>query len=162
MTDGHEQPDARAGGMQVEAQDILEVREAVVAAEPHVVAEERQHQRVGQRLRDDRQIHAGDPRTKRQPAEHQRKQPRHHHHHQRREPEHVEAMPEPRQRLPIQEHHEIRQHRIAVHATRADLPHEIHAHGIAAEREERRMPEPQDAAVAPHEIDGDAPAARTS
>ena len=62
--------------------------------------------------------------------------------------------PEPRQLLPVQEHHEVGQHRIAVHAARADLPHQIHAHRVAAEREERRVTEAQDAAEAPDEVDG--------
>jgi hypothetical protein len=46
--------------VQVEPQDVLEVGEAVVAAEAHVVAEEGEHQRVAECLRHDRQIHARD------------------------------------------------------------------------------------------------------
>ncbi len=64
--------------MQIETQNVFEIREAVVAAEAHVVAEEREHQRIGQRLRDDRKIHARHARAKREPAEYQRQQPRHH------------------------------------------------------------------------------------
>jgi hypothetical protein len=63
-------------------------------------------------------------------------------------------VPEPRQLLVIQEHHEVRQHRVAVDAARTNLPHEVHAHGVAAEREERGMTEREDPAVAPDEIDG--------
>src|SRR5260370_22190412 len=58
-----------AGVLHVPAEDILEIGQAVIAAEPHVVAEERQPQRVGHRLGDDRQINAGDARAEGQPAE---------------------------------------------------------------------------------------------
>ena len=44
-----------------EAENALEVGEPVVAAEAGVVAEEKQHRRVGQRLRDDREVNALDP-----------------------------------------------------------------------------------------------------
>jgi hypothetical protein len=44
-------------------------------------------------------------------------------------------------------------HGIAVHAPRADLPHQIHAHGVAAERKKSRVPQAQNAAVAPDQID---------
>ena len=37
----------------------------------------------------------------------------------------VEPVPEPGQRLIVQKHHEVGQDRIAVHAPRADLPHQI-------------------------------------
>ena len=40
--------------LQVEAQNVLEVSQAVVATKAHVVAEERQHQREGHGLGDDR------------------------------------------------------------------------------------------------------------
>ena len=46
--------------LHVEAENVLEIGEAVVAAEAHVVAEEGEQQRIGQRLGDDRQIDAGD------------------------------------------------------------------------------------------------------
>ena len=42
---------------------------------------------------------------------------------------------------------------IAVNAPWADLAHQIHAHGVAAERKEGRMAEAQNAAVAPDQID---------
>src|SRR5262249_30840220 len=38
-------------------------------------------------------------------------------------------------------------------ATAADLPHQIHAHGVAAEREEGAVAEREDAAIAPDQID---------
>ena len=66
----------------------------------------------------------------------------------------VEAVPKPRQRLPVEEHHEVGQDGIAVHAPRADLAHQIHAHGVAAERKEGRVPEAQNAAVSPDQIHG--------
>ena len=60
--------------MQVEPQDVLEIGESVITAEPHVVTKEREHQGVGQRLRDDREIDAGNARPKSKPAELQRRQ----------------------------------------------------------------------------------------
>ena len=51
---------ARTVGLHREAQYVLEVGHAVVAAQAHVVAEERQQQGEGHRLGDDREINAGD------------------------------------------------------------------------------------------------------
>ena len=53
-----EEHDPRRRALQVEAREVLEVGEPVVAAEPHVVAEEGEHQREAERLRHDRQIDA--------------------------------------------------------------------------------------------------------
>ena len=77
--------DARAVGMQIESQDLLEIGEPVVAAESHVVSEEREHERVAERLRDDRKVDTGDTRSKRKPSEHQRERRRNEHHHRQRE-----------------------------------------------------------------------------
>jgi hypothetical protein len=63
----------------VVAEDALEVGEAVVAAEAGLVAEEQQHRGVGQRLGDDREIHALDPRAEGEVAEHEGHQRRHRH-----------------------------------------------------------------------------------
>ncbi len=65
----------------------------------------------------------------------------------------IEAPPEPWQLLPVQEYHEIGEHWVAVHAARADLPHQIHAHGVAAEGKERGVAQTENAAVAPNQID---------
>ena len=65
----------------------------------------------------------------------------------------VEAVPVPGQLLPIQEHHEVRQQRLAVDAARADLAHQVHAHGVAAEGEEGAVAEAQDAGIAPDQIE---------
>ena len=148
-----EQRRASAVGLHVEAENILEVGQAVVAAEAEIVAEESQQQRIGHRLRDDREIDAGDAGAKRQPAKAECQQARDQNDHQRREPEHVEAVPVPWQFRIVQEHHEIRQDRIAVDAAAADLAHQIHAHRVAAEREERAVAERENAAIAPDQID---------
>ncbi len=148
-----EQRRAGAFGLDVEAENILEIGQAVVAAEAEIVAEERQQQRIGHRLGDDREIDAGDAGAEREPAEAERQQARHQQHHQRREPEHVEAVPVPGQFRIVQEHHEIGQDRIAVDAAAADLAHQIHAHRVAAEREERAMAERENAAIAPDQVD---------
>ena len=92
---------------------------------------------------------------------HEGQQARHQQHHQRREPEHVEAVPVPGQLLVVQEHHEVGQDRIAVDAAAADLAHQVHAHGVAAEREERAVAEREDAAIAPDQIDRRAPGWRS-
>src|SRR5438477_257095 len=68
-TTQHEQRRAGAVRLNVEAQNVLEIGQAVVAAKTEIVAEERQQQRIGHRLRDDREIDAGDAGAERQPAE---------------------------------------------------------------------------------------------
>ena len=57
----------------------------------------------------------------------------------------------PGQRLPVEEHHEIGQLALVV-AVAADLAHQVHAHGIAAEREEQAVAQRQDAGVAPDQV----------
>src|SRR3546814_10456700 len=52
----HVKPDAGAGCLDREAEDILEVGQTIVAAEAHVVAEKGQQQGEGHRLGDDRDI----------------------------------------------------------------------------------------------------------
>jgi hypothetical protein len=79
--------------LHVEAEDVLEIGQPVVAAKAHVVAEEGEHQRKRQRLRDDREIDARHARAEREPAEHEGERARHQQHHQRGEPEMVEAVP---------------------------------------------------------------------
>ena len=71
-----EQRGARALRLHVEAENVLEVGQAVVAAEAEIVAEEAEHQREGQRLGDDREIDAGDAAAEREPAEHEGEQRR--------------------------------------------------------------------------------------
>ena len=148
-----EQGGARFLRLHVEAQDILEVGQAVVAAEPEIVAEEAEHQREGQRLGDDRQIDAGDAAAEREPAEHEGQHAGHSHDHEERVGKVLEAVPEDRKLRPVQEHHEVRQDRVRVDAARADLPHQIHAHGVAAEREERAVAERENAGIAPDQVD---------
>ena len=40
-----------------------------------------------------------------------------------------------------------------IDAAGADLPHQVHAHGIAAEREEGAMAQREDAAISPDQVD---------
>ena len=150
---GGEQRRARAGRLHVETENVLEVGQAVVAAEAEVVAEESEHQRERQRLGDDRQIDTRHARPERKPAEHESQRARHQHDHQQRVGEVLEAVPIDRQLRPVQEHHEVRQHRIGIDAAGADLPHQVHPHRVAAEREERAVAEREDAAVAPDQVD---------
>ena len=122
---------------------------------PHVVAEEREHQGEGHGLGDDREVDAGDAAPEGEPAQRQGEQARHQDDHDGGEPELVEAVPEPGQLLVVQEHHEVGQQRIAVLAAAADLAHQVHAHAVAAQREEGGVAEREDAAEAPDEIDGE-------
>ena len=57
--------------------------------------------------------------------------------------------------MPVEEHHEVRELRVSVDAPRPDLAHEVHAHHIAAEAEEGRVAEGEDAEVSPDEVKGD-------
>jgi len=41
----------------------------------------------------------------------------------------------------VQEHHEVGENRHAIDAAAADLAHQVHAHGIAAERKEGAVAE---------------------
>ena len=59
--------------------------------------------------------------------------------------------PVPGQRLPVEEHHEVGQVALVV-AVAADLAHQVHAHRVAAEREEQAVAERQDAGVAPDQV----------
>src|SRR5687767_8610488 len=43
---------------------------------------------------------------------------------------------------------------MAVDAARPDLTHQVHPHCVTTQSEERRMPEAENAAIAPDEIDG--------
>jgi len=61
-------------------------------------------------------------------------------------------VPVPGQLLPVQEHHEIRQDRVAVGAAIADLAHQVHAHGVAAEGEEGAVAEAEDTEVTPNQV----------
>ena len=69
-----EQRPARSGACTLKAENVLEVGQAVVAAEAEIIAEEPEHQREGHRLGDDREIDAGDAAAKREPAEHEGEQ----------------------------------------------------------------------------------------
>src|SRR5712671_1375625 len=55
--------------------------------------------------------------------------------------------------IPVQEHHEIRQNRVGVDAAGADLAHQVHAHGVAAKREEGAVAERKNSAITPDQVD---------
>ncbi len=152
---GEEEPDPGRVAFQIEAQDVFEVGQTVVPAEAHLVAEEGEHQSIGQRLSHDGEIDAGDPRAEGKIAEDEGERARHQDGHERGEPEKVEALPEPGQLRPVQEDHEVRQNRVAVDAAIADLTHQIHAHRIAAETEEGGMAQAEDTQIAPDQIHRD-------
>ncbi len=118
---------------------------------PGVVAKEQQHEGEGHRLRDDREVHALDARAEREEAEHEREQPRHQHHQQRRIPEMIGETPVPGVGLPVEEHHEVRQHAL-VDAVEPDRAHQVHAERVAAQGKEQPVPERQDAGVAPDQV----------
>src|SRR5262249_16138428 len=52
-----------------------------------------------------------------------------------------------------EEEEAVRKDRVGVDAARTDLEHQVHAHGVAAEREERAVAEREDAAIAPDQVD---------
>ena len=141
--------------MQVEAQQILEVGQAVVAAETHVVAEEGQHQGEGHGLGDDREIDPGDPRAEGQPPEDEGQYPRHDQHHEGGEGEIIKTVPVPGKFLPVQEDHEIWQYGVAVNASLADLTHHVHAHDVTAKSEESSVTKAEDSTKSPDQIDAE-------
>ena len=61
------------------------------------------------------------------------------------------AAPVPGIGLPVEEHHEVRQVAL-VDAVVADRAHQVHAHRVAAEREEQPVAQRQDAGVAPDQV----------
>ena len=70
----HEEQHAHGRRRDRNAQDALEIGEAVVAAEAGLVAEEQQHRREGHGLRDDGEIDALDARAEGEVAEDERHQ----------------------------------------------------------------------------------------
>ena len=137
----------------LKAENVLEVGEAVVAAESHVIAKEREHQREGKRLRDDREMHAAHTRAEREEAEEKSEDAGNEQHHEGGEDEPVEAVPIPGKFGPVEEDHEIGKVRIAIDTAAADLAHEVHANGIAPQRKKGAMAEAQYAAIAPDKIE---------
>jgi hypothetical protein len=111
----------------------------------------KQHRRVGQRLRDDREIDALDARTEGEVTEDKSDQRRDDEDQQRHPEKAVATGPEPRQFLPVKEDHEIRQIAL-VAAIAPDLAHQVHAEGVAAQGEEQPMAERENAAVAPDQV----------
>ena len=59
--------------------------------------------------------------------------------------------PVPGELLPVEEHHEVGQVSLVL-AVAADLAHQVHAHRVAAEREEDAVAEREDAGVAPDQV----------
>ena len=116
--------------LQIKAQNILKIRQAVVPTKSHVIAEEGQQQGISHGLRDNRKIYPGHPRTESKPAKDKSEEARHDDHHQHGKREHIEPVPIPRQLSPVQEHHEIRQNWIAIDTAISDLAHQVHPHGI--------------------------------
>ena len=100
---------------------------------------------------DDGKIHALDARAERKVAKHKGHQPRHQHHQQQGGDKAVAQGPVPGQRLPVQKHHEVRQVTFVI-AVAADLPHQVHAHHIAAQRKKYAVAQAQDAGVTPDQI----------
>ena len=149
---GH-QRDLGTGLGQRKAEDALEIGETVVAAETGVVAEKQQHEGKGQRLGDDREIDALDARTEREPAEHERQQPRDQQHLEHGQDEILGTGPVPGELLPVEEYHVIGKMALVL-SLGANFAHQVHAHGVATEREEQAVTQRQDAGVTPDKIQG--------
>ena len=147
----HEEEHAHAGRRDRHAEDALEVGEAVVAAEARLVAEEQQHRGEGQRLRDDREIHALDARAEREEAEHEGSRPG---------TRTTSSIVATKLSLPkvqchgsaFQSRNTMKSGRSSCRRPSADLAHQVHAHRIAAQREEQAVAERQDAGVAPDQV----------
>ena len=73
--------------------------------------------------------------------------------HRQREPEVLEAVPEPRKLLPVEEHHEIGELAL-VDAFPGDGAHEVHAHRVATEREKDAVTQAEDPREAPDQVHG--------
>ena len=149
----HEQPGARRVGRQREAEHVAEVGQAVVAAEAHLVAEEGEHQRVGQRLGDDREVDAGDAARKANQPKTKASRPGTNSTIRQANQNMSKPCQNHGSSLVAQEHHEVGQLGVGVDAAVADLAHHVHAHRVAAEREEGAVAERQDAGVAPDEVE---------
>ena len=134
-----------------EAEHGLEAGEPIGAAEVHRVAVEREPGAQGQRLRDDREVHAADPATEREVAEREAEDGGHQDDRRQREGAGVERLPEQREfRHPIP-HHEVGE-RALIDALRADLEHEVHPHRVGTQTEEHAVAETQHAGIAPQEV----------
>ena len=154
----------------LEAGDVLQAGEAVVAPEPGVVLKEVERQRQGHRLGQDRQVDAGDAAAEGEPAEDQGQEAG------------DEDDGDELQRQGMRETPQARQFRGADHAE--DLAgdsvgnllgrrrqgaglqafehdalgagiHQPHADGIAADAEEGEMAKRENAAIAPDHVHGD-------
>ncbi len=124
------------------------------AAEAHVVAEEGEHQGERHRLGDDRQVDAVDAERKANQPNTKASRPG---------TTTTISMAKAKWLKPYQYQGSSGQFRNTmksgstdcVDAAGPDLAHQVHAHRIAAEREEGAVAEREDAAIAPHEVERD-------
>ncbi len=107
---------------------------------------------VGQRLGDDREVHALDARAEREAAEHVGEQPRHQHHQRRAIPEMLSEAPVPGIRLPVEEHHEVRQLAVVDAVARRSGASGTCPSRSRPGRRTAPWPEREDARVAPHQV----------
>jgi len=151
----------------IETGNVLQPREAIVSAQPAVVLEQVERQRQRHRLRQDRQVNAGDAASERKPAKDQRQKPRHQHHHRQLQRQRMGKAPERRQLAAAHHAKDLAgdgvgdlgigrwngggQKRLGHDALGAGI-HQPHADGIAADPEKREMAQAEDAAIAPDHI----------
>src|SRR5262249_7647302 len=96
------------------------------------VAKEEQACSIGQRLGQNREVHAPNPRTERKKPKGERQNPWQQHGHEKRERETGERLPECGQVAPTKKNKKIRD-RFVVLAKAANHAHEIHANHVTAE-----------------------------
>jgi hypothetical protein len=154
------------------AGDILEAREPVVAAKPAVVLEEVEREGERHRLRQDRQVHAGDAAPEGEPAEDEREEARDRHDHEELEDETVGEGPEPGELVRPHDAEDLGAdgvndlliggrdgggHEAARDDDFGPGIHEPHADRVSADPEEGHVAEGKDAAIAPDHVhrDGD-------
>ena len=151
-----------AGACTLKPRMSLKSVRPLLPPKPMSLRKKAEHQRVGQRLGDDREIDAGDAAAEGEPAEHEGEQ--------RPAPAATISTAKGKQSKPYQYQGSSFQFRntmksgrigLRIDAARADLAHQVHAHGVAAEREEGAVAEREDAAVAPDQVERRAPAARS-
>ena len=150
--------------------DVLQPRQAVIAAQAAVVLKQIKRQRQCHGLGQDRQIHPRHPAAKGQPAKDQRQQPRHQDHHQQLQRETVGKGPDQRKFGAAHHAKDLRADTIGnflwrwgygggqqavAHNDFGARIHQPHANGIAADAKKRHVPQRKNAAIAPHHIHRD-------
>ena len=150
---GHVEPQLGRRLLQRKPEQTLKIGQAVVPAESRVVAEEQQHQRVGHGLGNDGEIDPSNPRAKGKKPKDIGQYSRDEERHPQGKPKVAEPIPVPREFLPIEKDHEVGQF-APIDPLRPNGPHQVHPHGIAAQRKEHAVSQAENAGISPDQIHG--------